>query len=58
MTASKRKEIMATLLAAAKDADRRGDVSARNRAANAWHELATASEDARAPKVLTWAGRK
>ena len=52
MNAQKRSQIMQILKLAALEADRRGDVTAREQAARTWRELATAAQLARAPKVL------
>jgi len=42
----------------AKEYDRRGDVVLRTQAATTWAELATVAERKRAPKYLTWRGRR
>jgi hypothetical protein len=58
MTTAKRTQVLRDIAAIARDADRRGDVVARKRAATAWRELATLAEAARAPRYLDWYGRK
>ena len=58
MTAKKRNDLMKQYRANAKNADSRGDVVARRQASDNWRELATDSEASRAPRYLTWSGRK
>ena len=55
---NKRLSLMKQYAAQAKEYDRRGDVVLRTQAANNWHEQATAAEVAKAPRYLTWIGRK
>ena len=53
-----RHQTMRQLAAVAREYDRRHDVVLRRQAATEWRELATAAEAARAPRYLTWAGRR
>ncbi|MEN6533976.1 MAG: hypothetical protein ABFD89_09965 [Bryobacteraceae bacterium] len=53
-----RAELLKAFAAQAKECDRRGDVVLRSQAANSWREVATETEAAKAPKYLTWIGRK
>jgi len=55
---TKRAELLKTFASQAKEYDRRGDIVLRTQASNSWHETATASEASKAPKYLTWTGRK
>mgnify|MGYP006953655434 CR=1 FL=1 len=53
-----RHQTMRQLAAVAREYDRRHDVVLRRQAATEWRALATAAEAARAPRYLTWAGRR
>lgn len=55
---STKKEMKQNFRDQAREYDRRGDSVLRNQAANAWRELATSAEAAKAPAYLTWSGRK
>jgi hypothetical protein len=58
MTTSKRKELLQTLAAKANEHERRGDTVLQIQCSQQWYELATTGEVNRAPKYLTWYGRK
>lgn len=53
-----RTQIMWDLRSRAKECDIIGETTLRTRYSNSWRELATDSEASRAPKYLTWIGRK
>lgn len=55
---SKRTDRLKAFAAQAKHADEHHDAVLRTQAANSWHSLATEAESARAPRYLTWTGRK
>ena len=55
---TKRNDLLKTFAAQAKKADAHNDVTLRTQAANNWRENATDSEAAKAPRYLTWTGRK
>ena len=58
LTGTKRLALMKSLAADAKQHDQHGDVTLRNQTSNTWRELATSAEASKAPKYLTWIGRK
>ena len=55
---TKRTDLLKTFAAQAKNADAHNDVTLRNQAANSWRENATQAEADKAPKYLTWTGRR
>jgi hypothetical protein len=55
---TKRTDLLRTFAAQAKAADARNDTTLRNQASNNWRENASDAEAAKAPKYLTWTGRK
>lgn len=57
-TVSSRVQHMRTAQLQAKKADLQGDVVARTQAADNWYFWATPHDIDRAPKYLTWTGRK
>ncbi len=57
MNATSRTETMQRLARLAAAADDQGDVVMRTQHSNAWRDLATDAEAARAPEYLTWWGR-
>lgn len=55
---TKRTSLLKSFASQAKEYDRRGDVTLRNQASNNWRDNATEAEAAKAPRYLTWIGRK
>jgi hypothetical protein len=55
---SKRTETMRSFARIAKDRDSANDATLRNQASQTWREMATEAEAKRAPKYLTWIGRR
>ena len=55
---SDRIKLLTTYRDAARRADQRNDVVARTQHSDGWLYFATQSDIARAPKYLTWTGRK
>ena len=53
-----RTDTMRRVVGLAKEADARGDVTMRSQHALTWRELATDAQARRAPRYLTWPGRK
>jgi hypothetical protein len=55
---NKRKETMRGLSRLAKQADKKGDITMRWQYSQNWREYATEAECKKAPKYLTWTGRR
>ena len=55
---NRRIDTMRIIRAFAREADSRGDVTMQTWYAETWRGLATEAEACRAPKYLTWPGRR